>query len=205
MVFYRAFLLLYNKYIENMIGHIFGKVINKDGFYLTIDVGGVGYMVVVSTKVFLGVKVGEDISLWIRTCAKDNDITLFGFGKKEDRAFFDMLLQVSGVGPKTAMSIVATTETKELSDAIAVGDAELFSELSGVRKKMSEKITLELKNKIGDMSTPLNKTEEEVIEALVSLGYERAEARRAQLETGKEGGDVSERIKRALSLLNNKR
>ncbi|MDD9867755.1 MAG: Holliday junction branch migration protein RuvA [Candidatus Campbellbacteria bacterium] len=188
-----------------MIGHIFGKVINKDGFYLTIDVGGVGYMVVVSTKVFLGVKVGEDISLWIRTCAKDNDITLFGFGKKEDRAFFDMLLQVSGVGPKTAMSIVATTETKELSDAIAVGDAELFSELSGVRKKMSEKITLELKNKIGDMSTPLNKTEEEVIEALVSLGYERAEARRAQLETGKEGGDVSERIKRALSLLNNKR
>lgn len=175
--------------------------------HLVVDVGGVGYKVFVTTDTTLERGVGESVFLWIHTVVRETALDLFGFLEREDLETFELLITISGIGPKTALSILNVASPAMLRQAVANEDTSYLTKVSGIGKKNAEKIVLELKDKLiigkDDKRTDL-KSEGDALEALVSLGYSEREARNAlkQVPKGVEG--ASERVKHALKIINNK-
>jgi holliday junction DNA helicase RuvA len=175
-----------------MIGYIKGTVKFIDQFYAIIYTGtGVGYEVEVGGDFFL--EVGSETELWIHTHVRENEIKLFGFSSLEKRQLFEQLTTVSGVGAKTAHAITSQLSPDEIRTAILMGEAKTFTKVSGVGKKVSERILLELKDKLADISiksatdnvtidqSSTNNTNDlaEVFEALTALGYDSNSIRTA--------------------------
>lgn len=167
--------------------------INSDS--LTILTGGVGYQVFVS-KNTLGqiTEPGEKIELKIHTVVREDSFQLFGFKNLSEKQLFLKLIQVSNVGPKLAMTILSGMPTRALAEAISREDLLSLTAISGIGKKTAERLIVELKDKIIDIlasggeslplsviekETPLDSTAEEVLSALMNLGYSRQEAQKA--------------------------
>ncbi|MDE2071387.1 MAG: Holliday junction branch migration protein RuvA [Patescibacteria group bacterium] len=189
-----------------MIGKLTGTFagVSVEGTVL-IDVGGVGYAVRVPLSLVQRFAPGATTALYIHTAVRDDAIDLYGFGAEEELAFFKLLTGVSGVGPKTALSILNTADIRGLERAIGLGDGQALHKIYGVGKKTAERIVVELRDKFaagaaGQKGAP--GTDAEVIEALTSLGYRLEESREALKGLGEEGrGDVRARLGAALKRL----
>jgi Holliday junction DNA helicase RuvA len=168
-----------------MIAHLEGRLEYKGPNSIVIDVGGVGYDVRVPTHLYdLLPHEGDPCKLYIHTYFREEDGTsLFGFTTWQDREFFKLLMTVSGVGPKVALGIMSSITAADLAEAIVTEDAKALTRVSGVGKKMAQRLILELKDKVADMSIearakkpPADTASEDAASALVALGYSRQAA-----------------------------
>lgn len=189
-----------------MIGSISGTIRFKDLHHLVVDVSGVGYKVFVQTDTALEAETGAPVFLWTHLAVRENALDLYGFSEKEELDLFELLITVSGIGPKTALGILNVASPATLRQAVASEDTSYLTKVSGIGKKNAEKIVLELSGKLmvskEDKSENL-RAEGDVLEALISLGYSERDARDAVKKLSKEVEGTSERVKAALKLLNN--
>jgi Holliday junction DNA helicase RuvA len=189
-----------------MIGTLSGTVRHKELNSLVLDVSGVGYKLFVPTDVALSAENGEPLFLWTHLSVKETALDLFGFPDKELLDLFELLITISGIGPKTALGILNVASPATLRQAVASEDTSYLTKVSGIGKKNAEKIVLELRDKLvvsrEDKRSDL-RAEGDVLEALLSLGYNERDARDALKKLPKEVEGTSERVKAALKILNN--
>lgn len=156
-----------------MIGYIKGKTVYGGANYLIIETGGIGY------KVFVGPDtIGKKkVEFFIYHYTREDTDALYGFETKDELEIFELLLSVSGVGPKAALAIISGLGASKIISAIGRGDVTLFKTISGIGGKVAAKIIVELKNKVagGSLTTSLLPEEDETVEALTSLGYRKHE------------------------------
>jgi Holliday junction DNA helicase RuvA len=187
-----------------MIGTLRGPVTHIGLDYVVIELGGVGYRVVVSPALLGRMRPEHDAHLFIHHLVRDDQQALFGFGSAEELAFFELLMTVSGVGPRLAQAITAAHPVTKLQLAIVTDDVDVLTSVSGVGRKTAQRVILELKEKIhaaGIAAAPGGPSDSDVVAALESLGYTATEARRAAgAVAGTEGG-LDIRIRAALQEL----
>ena len=184
-----------------MIAYIKGKVLNIEEKYLVILTSGIGYKVSAPFDVIGRAKTDSEMELWIHHHIREDSSDLYGFEKKEDRDFFETLLGISGIGPKSAINILNVATVSDLKKAVTTADTSHLIKVSGIGKKMAEKIVLELKGKFSDDETVSLKSEVEAIEALKALGYSQRESRDALKSIPDTLHTPEDRIKAALKLL----
>lgn len=162
-----------------MIGSLNGVVRGVLRDTLVVEVGGLGYRTAVPVATLTRVKEGDAVFLWTHLAVRENSQDLYGFETKEELAWFELLLTVSGIGPKSGMAIMNMVETTSLEQAIARNDPSGLSKSFGIGKKTAEKIVLELREKVGSVESALGGSDGDVVDALVGLGYSQREARDA--------------------------
>ncbi len=184
-----------------MIGSIKGKITFKTEKFVIVEAGGVGYKVSVSPDTLS--KLGNEVTLWIHTHVREDSLDLYGFLEHSELEFFEMLIGVSGIGPKGALAILGITSVDTLKRAIQTGDTMYLTKLSGIGKKTAEKIVIELRDKMGseiEQSGTSLQGELDSLEALKSLGYSQNEAREALKKVPPDLG-TNAKIKEALKIL----
>lgn len=190
-----------------MIAHITGKIIDIQERFLVVDVNGIGYKVFVSSDTISQISINQNVSLFTFLAVREDALDLYGFITDEERAFFELLLSVSGIGPKSALSILSVTAIDTLKKAIATGDTSYLNKVSGIGRKTAEKIVIELRDKlkahINDTHTNL-RGDHDAIDALKALGYSQNEAREALKDLSPDIVDISGKIKEALKRLGGK-
>lgn len=191
-----------------MIGSLDGTVRGTINEFLIVDIHGIGYKVSVPTSTLTGVADGAKIFLWTHLAVRENAQDLYGFETKDELQWFELLLSVSGIGPKSAMTIMNAVDTKSLETAIGRNDANMLSKAFGLGKKTAEKIVLELREKVGSIDRKggsLSGSDGDVVDALVGLGYSLREARDAMQAVPKDITSPEERIRKAISLASRQR
>lgn len=178
-----------------MIGKLTGTIESATPGEAIIGVGGVGYCVRVPLS--LDLAVDQAVSLFIYTAVRDDAIDLYGFATQADIAFFKQLMTVSSIGPKTALGIMGVSDITTLKRHIASGDAAALTKIFGIGKKSAERITLELRDKVGVDSATGGGSD--AMDALMALGYTASEARAALKAVG--GTDTKEQLQAALKYL----
>ncbi len=159
-----------------MIAELRGKItaIGKDS--VVIDVSGIGYLV---HTIVLSYKEGDDAHIYTHLAVRENSMDLYGFVDKEELSFFELLIGISGIGPRSALAILGLTDVRTLKSATSSGDISYLTKVSGIGKKNAQKIVMELRDKIGVVTKHNLKEETEALEALTALGYSSKEARDA--------------------------
>lgn len=175
--------------------------------YAIVFVGGIGYQVYASPYTLSKLVGLEAVSLHVHTHVREDQFNLFGFMTEDELSMFELLISVSGIGPKAAIGILAIAEPKTIRTAIVNRDPSILTRVSGVGKKTAEKVIVELQNKVSsadvtDQAGAL--AEQESLEALTALGYSISEARDALKGIPAEVTSVGERLKRALKSLGKK-
>ena len=188
-----------------MIGSIRGKIILKTEKFLIVETGGVGYKISVSPDTLSKTKkTEEEIFLFIHTHIREDAFDLYGFLDKIELEFFEMLLGVSGIGPRSALAILGIASIETLRKAIGTGDTSYLTKISGIGRKTAEKIVIELRDKIGEEKSGSSlQVELDALEALKSLGYSQAESRDA-LKKVATSIDTNTKIREALKILGGK-
>ncbi len=196
-----------------MIAHLRGRILRKGPQEVVVDVGGVGYRVAIPVSTFyrLG-DTGAEVSLLTHTHVRDDTLALFGFLSAGEQALFEKLISVAGVGPKLAINILSGIEAPDLVAALTAGDLARLTRIPGVGKKTAERLVLELKDQMPALrpaveapATPHPASpREDLVSALVHLGYSRPEAERGVERALKEDGrgrfeDLLRRTLRTLS------
>ena len=185
-----------------MIGAIEGEVkVVRTGFCI-VAAGGVGYKLFAKREALQALVPGEDVSFWTHHAVRENAQDLFGFLAEEELRFFELLLTVSGIGPKSGLAILDLAPVETLRSAIASGNANYLTKVSGIGRKTAEKIIVELKDKVGlERGSPRMAADEEALEALASLGYSLSEAREALRKVPQKIERGSERLREALRIM----
>lgn len=190
-----------------MISHLKGKIIHKGDGFAVLEVGNVGYKIALTTETLTEIgKSTSEISLWTHHVIREDASDLYGFLDRNALQFFELLITISGIGPKTALSVLNASSIENITTAIQTGETSYLTKISGIGKKLAEKIVFELKEKIGTGSADgkLSTTmqgDADVLEALMSLGYGEREAREAIKKLPKETTGASARIKATLKIL----
>jgi Holliday junction DNA helicase RuvA len=169
-----------------MIGRLTGRLASKAPDRVLLDVGGVGYLVHIPLSTFYELPEAEDpASLWVHTHVREDTLALYGFLTERERALFLLLLGVAGIGPKVALTVLSGIPPAELVEALRRQDVRRLVAVPGVGKKTAERMVLELAEKAAGFTVeapsgaPVAVSADDVISALVNLGYRRAEAERA--------------------------
>lgn len=208
-----------------MIAHLSGSILFAGDRYVVIETAGVGYKVRVATDTLQALKKSADnlpatadrspeavgrwqagkASLWIYTVVREDALDLYGFQNQTELDFFEMLISVSGIGPKGALGILNVAPVEHLKEAIAMGDTGALTKVSGIGSKSAQKIILELRDKLGGHESITGDTmlgdERDAIEGLVALGYAERSAREALKKVSPETKGTGSRIKEALKQL----
>ena len=188
-----------------MISHLTGTVFEKEAGAVILDVGGVGYRVHVSNATFAALPAEPEasVSLYTHMAVREDSQELYGFADRDEMSLFEMLLSVSGIGPKSALAVLSLAGAVTLRTAIAKNDVSYLTKVSGIGKKTAEKIIVELKDKMGSYAGtgPELREDADVVEVLVSLGYSRDEAREVVKRLPEDASGTSSRVKEALKLL----
>jgi Holliday junction DNA helicase RuvA len=187
-----------------MISALRGRIAATGDTYVVLDVGGVGFKVFVpspSLDQFGG--VGQEISLFTHMHVRENELALYGFGSSDELQLFELLLGVSGIGPKVGLKIVSIMSVETLREAIATGDAAMLTRIPGIGKKIAERVMVDLKDKLGVslefVSYPaLTHADAEVISALTSLGYSVTEAQAALRSLPRQDLPLEDKVRLAL-------
>jgi Holliday junction DNA helicase RuvA len=170
-----------------MIAHLRGKLLSKHPNQIVLETGGVGYELNISVPTFSELPAsGSEVALHVHTHVREDLIALYGFLRPEEKQLFEKLITVSGIGPKLAITILSGMAADELAAAIRSNDLIRLTKIPGIGKKTAERMVLELRDKLPPVtgtSAPtipaMNATEEDVLSALVNLGYQRAAAEKA--------------------------
>lgn len=187
-----------------MIAKIEGIVLDIAEKFIVVGVGGVGFKVFTTLETKETCAKGEKISFFTHLVVREDALDLYGFLTEEELKFFEMIINISGIGPKTALNVMNISPVQALKIAISNGDTAHLTKVSGIGKKIAEKMVLELKDKITiseDESDVSLKDEIDAIEALKALGYNQKEARDALKEIDRKITKTGERIKAALKIL----
>ncbi len=185
-----------------MIGHLKGTLLHQDLKSVVLDVSGVGYKIYTNTS-SLEKQKGKILEFWTYLAVRENALDLYGFRTKDELDFFELLISVSGIGPKGAMGILTVATLPNLRHAISSGDTSHLTKVSGIGKKNAEKIVIELKDKLQGLSPDLSKSmlgDVDALEALKALGYGEREAREALKKA--EGDSTEKKVRSALKNLN---
>jgi holliday junction DNA helicase RuvA len=159
-----------------MIGFINGKIISLKPTKVLIDVNGVGYIINISINTFEKISGKENASLFIHTSVKEDSISLFGFYTESEKEMFELLISVSGIGPKLAIYLLSGIQTDDLKNAIRSSDISRIITVPGIGRKTAERLLLELKTKVDQVSgendnSISHKIKNEAVSALTTLGY----------------------------------
>ncbi|MCK9345137.1 MAG: Holliday junction branch migration protein RuvA [Candidatus Pacebacteria bacterium] len=190
-----------------MIAHLSGTILFAGDKYIIIETAGVGYKVrtTVDTLITLKKNADKKASLWIYTVVREDALDLYGFEHQSELDFFELLISVSGIGPKSALGILNVAPVEHLKEAIAMGDTGALTKVSGIGSKSAQKIILELREKLGGDESITGETmlsgERDAIEGLVALGYAERAAREALKQVPADIKGTSARIKEALKQL----
>ena len=192
-----------------MIRTLRGKTILRNKDHLVVDIGGIaggiGLKVFVPEPTSLQYNSGSDVSLHTYLQVREDALTLFGFANEDELSMFELLIGVSGVGPKMAMSVLSVLSTDALRLALANEEPTVLSRVSGIGKRTAEKIIVELKGKFKGTDSGFSgliqmmDSDAEVVEALIALGYSVVEAQRGVQALPKDVSGVEERLRLALS------
>jgi Holliday junction DNA helicase RuvA len=192
-----------------MIGFLSGKVISSKPTKILLDVSGVGYVVFISINTFEKISNKEKISLYIHTHVKEDSITLYGFHNESEKEIFELLISISGIGPKLALGVLSGIQTEDLKDAILNGDVSRIIAIPGIGKKTADRLILELKSKVGEVRVEGDSTvpygvKQEAVSALTTLGYNYATSEKVirQILTSSPACTLEELIKSSLGELN---
>ena len=178
-----------------MIAHLRGKLLAKHPNQAIVETGGVGYDVTISVPTFSHLPaVGAEVTLHIHTHVREDLIALYGFLRPAEKRLFEKLITVSGIGPKLAITILSGMAADEMVSAIRGNDVARLTRIPGIGKKTAERMVLELRDKLpteGIAESPvtpaMSAVEEDVLSALMNLGYQRAAAERALASVEKNG------------------
>ncbi len=187
-----------------MIGYLRGNVVKVDAGFCILSCGGVGYKVAATRATLLPLQEGAEVALWTHLAVRESVLDLYGFTDPDEQHLFEMLLTVSGIGPKSALAILDIASVETLRSAISTGRSEYLTKVSGIGKKTAEKIVLELRDKVGAGATREGaalKGDEEALEAMKSLGYSTQEARDALRKVPTDIESSSERLREALKIM----
>lgn len=189
-----------------MIAHIEGKVVEKFGNSVIVDVSGVGYEITITTPDFEATNLNETRKFFTHHSIRENAEELYGFSSLAAKKIFELLISVQGIGPKAGVAILSLAEAEEVRNAIANADAAFISKASGVGKKSAERVIVDLRDKVGIPShygateakfTTTAEKQDEALDALIALGFPLKEATLA-LEKIDPSLPVEDRIKLAL-------
>ncbi len=190
--------------MSSMIAKLTGTIDFLREAYLVLDVSGVGYKVFVTAHTMGKLAGRTNVELHIHTYVREDILALYGFVDFEELEMFELLISISGIGPKAALSILSIADPKTVCAAVLNDDATILTRVSGVGKKIAQRVILELKNKIPNMSLG-EKTQvvsdSDALEALVTMGYSVTQARETLKEISPEITDVGQRVKIALKNL----
>ncbi len=191
-----------------MIAYLRGKIQNKGRGYIIVRAGDIGYQVFVNATRYVELDLDQEIELYIHEHVREDAQDLYGFNSMAELEMFELLLSISGVGPKSALNTLSIAGLEELKVTIAHGDPSLLMKVSGIGKKTAERIVLELKDKIGALvydstggQSAINLASDE-IDALMALGYTLQQAREALKQVDPKITESGERIRAVLQALN---
>ncbi len=192
-----------------MIGYLRGKIVSKKPTQIILDVNGVGYLINITTSTFETIGNKEEISLFTYLSVKEDSLTLYGFSSVAEKEMFQLLISISGIGPKLAQGILSGIQIDELKSAIQEGNVTRIVAIPGIGRKTAERLLVELRDKV-EASVDLSGTESgssirnDAIAALTGLGYNKSQADkviRSILNTQPEI-EIEELLRKALASLN---
>ncbi|MEK7642283.1 MAG: Holliday junction branch migration protein RuvA [Patescibacteria group bacterium] len=185
-----------------MFGYIKGRVVDIGASKAVLETGGVGYTIHSTISNLSNIHLEKETQFWLYTAVRENDISLYGFATKEELRMFELLITVSGIGPRSALAILGVAGLNNLEEAIASGETLSLTKIAGVGKKTADKIVLELGGKINKKAdSKTAKEDDDIFEALKSLGYRDKDIAETMKEMPQEIIGASERIKWALKTL----
>ena len=196
-------------YNKRMVHSVSGKITSKSDRFLVIETGGFGLKVATNARNLKDAgQVGGSAKFFTHLQMREDGLDLYGFLSEAELAFFEMLISVSGVGPKSALSIMDVANLDELSAAIKEGRPDLLTRASGIGTKTAERIIVELRAKVHSVRAELvvekMEGDADIVEALTNLGYRREEARAAVAKVDAKIRGTEERLKAALAILGKK-
>src|SRR6056297_2738304 len=174
-----------------MISYLKGEILHKYSNYIILRVEGLGYKIFLNEKFYNNLREGQEIELYTHQYVREDALDLYGFETWEQLGFFETLLSISGIGPKSALSATSIAGVSEFREYVSRGDSTLLQQVSGIGKKTAERIVIELRDKIGFLPSGEEKTESEgqagsaesitgdEIDALMALGYSMTQSRDA--------------------------
>lgn len=191
-----------------MIAKLTGTISDIFTNFIILDVNGVGYKVTLPTGLLEKAKLGSKSTYYIYTHVKEDALALFGFTSKKELAFFELLLTVSNIGPKTALSVMNLGSVEEIISAISKADSEYFLGVPRVGRKNAQRIIVELRSKIGavediDLTFEGGKQQRELYDALLGFGFEKAQIKET-IKRLPEEGSIEDKIKFALKSMGRK-
>ena len=185
-----------------MISYLEGKIIFRGDKFIIVKTGGIGFKIFVLPNLDLK---NDEVKLFTYLNVKEDALTLYGFLNYKELELFELLISISGIGPKAGLGILSLADPETVKIAIIKNDASILTRVSGIGKKTAERVILELKNKVsisnlGDLE---NKSKEvndqsDTIDALISLGYNASEAKNALSKISPEIKDIGEKVRMAL-------
>jgi len=199
-----------------MIALLTGQIAHKSPDHVVIDVHGVGYRVMIPFSTYYELPEEGTVTLHIHTSVREDAIQLYGFRTRSEKSFFQLLIAVSGIGPKLARDILSNIQPPQLAAALMQGDLHKLSAIPGIGKKTAERLVLELKEKVGKLDTgggpsaaeavgrtlPESGILDDVTSALINLGYKDLQVRKVLAELDCKGtAGVEEVLKQALKIL----
>ena len=192
-----------------MIYSISGKLAAVLDHGVAVDVSGIAFKIYTHARVRRALPApGGDVRFFCHLVVREDALDLYGFLAEDELRFFEQLISVAGVGPKSALAVLEIAELKQLAAAITEGRPDLLTKASGVGRKTAERIVLELRGKVtGERTAATVRTMEsdaDIVEALVGLGYRRDQAKAALAKVDQKVTDISDRLKAALKILSGK-
>ena len=191
-----------------MIAHLRGKLIARHPNQAIVETAGVGYDVTISVPTFSGLPpLGSEVALHIHTHVREDQLALYGFLRPEEKQLFEKLLTVSGIGPKLAITILSGMPAEDMVNAILGNDVARLTKIPGIGRKTAERMVLELRDKlpvageaVAAALPALSATQEDVLSALMNLGYQRPAAEKA-LSSVQKGGSFDTMFRDALAAM----
>jgi len=191
-----------------MIAHLRGKLIARHPNQAVVETAGVGYDVTISVPTFSGLPpLGSEVALHIHTHVREDQLALYGFLRPEEKQLFEKLLTVSGIGPKLAITILSGMPAEDMVNAIRGSDVARLTKIPGIGRKTAERMVLELRDKlpvageaVAAALPTLSATQEDVLSALMNLGYQRPAAEKA-LSSAQKGSSFDAMFRDALAAM----
>lgn len=192
-----------------MIGYLKGKIISAKPTQIILDVNNIGYLIYISISTFEKISDQQEVSLYIHTYVREDALNLYGFYTEAEKEMFELLISISGIGPKVALSILSGISVEELQSAIQSENVSRLVSVPGVGRKTAERVVLELKSKVGFIETAASKgidftIKQEAVLALTTLGYNQKVADKTvrNLLSSNAAFTLEELIKKSLAELN---
>jgi Holliday junction DNA helicase RuvA len=188
-----------------MIGLVKGNIDSIRSNHIILDTGSVGYKIIVSATLLAKLKPQDKLRLYTYTYVREDILELFGFESLEQLSLFELILTVSGVGPKTALAVFSQGTSQQITEAILMSDVSFFSGVPRLGKKNAQKIIIELKGKLGDATTTLDfaaqDEEKEIVQALKDFGFKPQEISDVLKKIRGKGNSIEDKMKLALKHL----